>query len=327
MDGALEWVGPITQVARPSRTDAGADYTEIRAMDKSAWLLRRTLPEDLATVAGGSDAGALFKALIELAVLADNEFGLYCPTFTAGATLSRQFYTRSFEYVFDMITDLANSAVDWFVIGQDLAVESRALDGLPRGWFIQDGGVERRQLAYTPDEYGRYIFGLFTDQAWTQRPGWTKDGMSQGNFVVTPGGDSGETGFRRFWTADGTDADTGLLTWVDVNPLYQADPDGVITGAEEEAFQARADSTLALRQEAPLSLTGGSLSQDAPVTRDRLFPGSLWAIDLAEPGFSRLATIQRLKRIDMQFAQSRAGLSETVSPTLIPLGTDESEGG
>jgi hypothetical protein len=191
------------------------------------------------------------------------------------------------------------------------------------GWFVVRDGAKKR-LAPTSDPFGRYIYGLFTDEAYTSRPGFTIDGFAQGNNVIIPGADSGEAGFRRLWTASDVTLLDGVLTYVDVNPLYRPQSDGPIVA--DGVFQQRADTVLAMRRNAPVIFSGGILSPSAPVTVDTLFPGSLWAIDLAEVGVSQLLDVHRLKRVDVTVSAGSGGIVEQVSPTLIPLGSDESGG-
>ena len=51
----------------------------------------------------------------------------------------------------------------------------------------------------------------------------------------------------------------------------------------------------------------------------------LWAMDLAEVGVGRMLDAQRLKRVDVEVSVSSGGIVERVSPTLSPIGTDESQ--
>ena len=150
------------------------------------------------------------------------------------------------------------------------------------------------------------------------------DGEAQANNVYVPGADSGEAGFRRFWTAADVDPLVGLLDYVDVSSLYRPQQGTPITSIG--VFQERADSLLALRRDAPVIVSGGSLGQNAPVTVETLYPGSLWTLDLADHGVSQLLSIQRLKRVDVTVQVNDGGFTESVSPTFIPLGTDEADG-
>ena len=315
-NGTEVWAGPITSLTRPSRNGAGADYVEIQASDAMAWMGKRTPTQDLSFV--DDDAGTVFKAVLDDATSLDNLFGLECPDFTTGYTMTRDVLAYDFEYSLDVLTELGNSAVDWFMIGKKLAVYDVDL----LGWYVVTDGV-KELLATTDDPYGRYVYGLFTDEAFIQRPGFSIDGMAQGNNIYVPGTDSGEAGFRRYWTASDVSALDGLLTYVDVNSLYRPQEGTPITSVG--VFQQRADSLLALRSTAPVILSGGALSQTAPVTMDGMYPGSLWAMDLAELGVSQLLDAQRLKRIDVRVDAAQGGMIEQVSPTLMPLGTDESQ--
>lgn len=320
-NGELVWAGPIVEITRPVRDGAGADYVEIQAEDKMVWTTRRT--PTTSTLYTDQDGGTVFQGVLEDAVALDNIFNLLCPTFETGYQMTREILALDFEYSYDILQELANSAVDFFVIGNELAVQN-AGGANPAGWYVIRDGVQQ-VLAPTTDTYGRYIFGLFTDEAWTARPGFTMDGRSQANNILVPGADSGEAGFRLFWTAADVDALDGLLTYVDVNTLYR--PQEGIPIVADGVFQERAYSLLAWRRNVPIVVSGGTLSQSAPVTIGTLFPGSLWAIDLAETGLSQLLDVQRLKRIDVTVQISQGGIMESVAPTLIPLGTDESGGG
>ena len=141
------------------------------------------------------------------------------------------------------------------------------------------------------------------------------------NDIFVPGADSGLAGFRRFWRASDVNVIDGLLQYVDVNPLYRPQEGTPITS--EGVFQERANSMLELRKQTPVIISGGALSQRAPVTVPDLFPGSLWVLDMADEGISSLVTVQRLKRVDVSVSKSGGGYVEKVSPTLMPLGTEE----
>jgi hypothetical protein len=314
-NGSEVWAGPITSITRPVRDGSGADYVEIAAADAMMWMSKRTTTAS--RLYTDVDGGTVFKGVLDDGTLFDNLFDLQCPEFATGYQMTREILALDFEYTLDILTELADSAVDYFMYGTELAV----YDIGDLGWFVVRDGVKER-LAPTTDPYGRYIYGLFTDEAFIARPGFSIDGMSQGNNIIVPGADSGEAGFRAYWTASEVNYLDGLLTYVDVNSLYRPQPgafnvDGV--------FQERADSLFALYSQPIVVLNGGVLAPSAPVTIDGLFPGSLWGIDLAEVGVSRLLDVQRLKRVDVSVSASAGGIVEQVAPTLMPLGTDESQ--
>lgn len=311
------WTGPITTIERPERDGIAADYVTVSAADISTWMSKRTSSQDLQFA--NADAGEVFKALVDEGAGQENLFDLQCPEFTTGFTMTRDVLAFDFEYIADLLSEIADSAVDYFVIGRYLVV----YDAGDLGWFTQINGVKTR-IADTDDPFGRYIFGLFTNDAYINRPGFTLDGAGQGNNIIIPGADSGEAGFRRFWQASDVDLNDGLLTMVDVNPLYRPQPGTPIEF--DGVFQQRADSTLALRRDAPSTISGGKLSPNAPVSISGLLPGSLWQIDLADSGIGRLLDVQRLKRVDVSVTVDQSGaVIESVAPTLIPLGSDESQ--
>jgi hypothetical protein len=320
-NGQLVWAGPIVSVERPVRNGAGTDFVTITAQDKMAWMSKRTITDLLAFV--GEDAGTVFKSVIDESTEIDNVFDLVCPEFTTGYTMTREIVPLDFEYSLDILTEIANAAVDYTVIGTELVVQESASTGIPQGWYaLRDG--DRQRWAPTEDPFGRYIFGLFTDEAYDARPGFTLDGYAQGNNIYVPGADSGEAGFRRVWSAFDVDPLDGVLTYVDVNTLYRPQEDPIVADA---VFQQRADSLLAWKKTTPAIVSGGTLGQQAPITVDRLFPGSLWTMDLAEKGIEELLTVQRLKRVDVEVSINGGGFVERVSPTMIPIGTDETQGG
>lgn len=315
-NGSEVWSGPITQITRPVRNGAGADYVEISAQDIMIWMSKRTTVAS--TLYTDQDGGTVFKGVVDDGTSFDNLFDLQCPEFTTGYSMTRELLALDFEYTLDILNELADSAVDYFVLGKELVV----YDYTDLGWFVLRDGVKTR-IAPTIDPFGRYIYGLFTDEAYIARPGFTIDGKAQANQVYIPGADSGEAGFRRFWRAQDPDLAFGLLTYVDVNPLYRPQEGQPITAVG--VFQERANSTLELRKNAPIIFSGGTLSPEAPVTMDGLFPGSLWAMDLAEVGVGQLLDAQRLKQVNVDVSLSQGGIIESVSPTLIPIGSDESQ--
>lgn len=313
-NGAEVWSGPITAIERPTRDGIAADAVTISANDSMVWGRKRVTPDFLSF--SDADAGTVFRAVLDAGMAAWNPAGLDCPDFLTSYTMTREVIPLDFEYTFDILTELANSAVDYFVINNELCV----YDVIDRGWYVLRDGVKTR-LAPTADPYGRYIYGLFTDDSFIERPGYRIDGMSQGNKIYIPGADSGEAGFRRFWESSGlVDPLDGLLVHVDVSSLYRPQADQTII--DDAVFQQRADTLYALYHDAVITISGGSLATDAPVDINSLFPGSLWAMDLAEHGLSNLLTVQRLKRIDVNVSVGD-GVTETVRPSLIPLGTDE----
>lgn len=318
-DGTEMFSGPIVSIERPVQGQSGADYLTITANDLMAWTRKRVTPDTLMFT--DEDAGVVFKTVLDAGMAADNLPGLYCPEFSTGLTMTREVVARDFEITGDILQEVADSAVDYFMYGTSLVVYDAGKSVRPAGWYMNDG-IEDRRFLESPDPYGRFIFGLFTSEAWAERPGYVLDGFAQSNDVIVAGADSGEAGFRRFWRSNGgINPEIGQLTSVEVSPLYRSREGEPIV--DDAVFQERADSMWDLRHNAVAVISGGSLSEDAPVSLDGLIPGSLWAVDLAEHGLSDLLTVQRLKRVDVEVTFDQAGMRQRVTPTLIPLGTDE----
>ena len=316
-NGQEVWSGPITTMERPERADGSgsADHVVIGAHDAMIWTGRRIVTQNLSFT--NEDAGVVFRSVLADAMSLDNPMGLEAPQFNTGYTMTREVVQRDWEYVDSILTGLANSAVDYFMLGRELVV----YDGVNFGWFVQRNGT-RTRIARTSDPFGRYIFGLFTDEAFNARPSWLLDGLTQANDIIVPGADSGEAGFRRYWRASDVDLTVGLLTRTEVIPLYRPESIGIIT--DDQVFQQAADSRLALTINPVSVLSGASLSQSAPVRVENLLPGSLWAIDLGDIGIAGLVDVQRLKAVDVTVEATSGGVIENVVPRLIPLGSDES---
>lgn len=314
-NGSLVWSGPIIDIERPEGDNGGADYVEIFAKDEMVRTQKRVTLEYLDF--DDVDAGEMFKTVLDAGMSIWNPASLDCPEFQTGFLMEREVVPLNFEYTYDILSELADSAIDYFVMNNELCV----YDAVDFGWYVLRDGVKRR-IAPTTDPYGRYIYGLFTAESFVKRPGFRISGMEQGNQIYVPGADSGEAGFRRYWEASDINLLDGPLVHVDVSSLYRASASGPI--GSDGVFQQRADSVLALRSQAVVTVSGGTLSEDAPVRIADLFPGSLWAIDLGEAGLSDLVTVQRLKRVDVDISVSDSGYVQDVKPTLIPIGSDES---
>jgi len=315
-NGQLVWTGPITGVTRNPRGGPGDDSITIRAQDKMAWMKKR-VPTDyqLYTLV---DAGTVFKEVLEQGTAQDNVFNLECPSFVTGWTVTREIVPTDFEYVSDTLDDLAKSAVDWFMFAGNLVV-LESPGGIGEAWVTIRNG-QKVQFAPTQASCGRYVFGLFTDDAWTTRPGYDFDGDSQANVIYVPGGDFGEAGFRAFWSAAAPNLVDGVLTHVEVNSLYRPS-DGL--PVDSTIFQRNADSLLAARRTTPVILSGGQINQRAPVRVDQLITGCIWGVDLAEKNIAQLLTVQRLKSVSFNVSVSSDGLTEQIAPTLIPIGSCE----
>lgn len=305
------WRGPITDITRPP----GVDALTITANDKMAWTKKRRLyGSDLEFE--GVDSGRAFRRLVERAVGVDNVFGLYCPTVITGHVIYRNVVALDFEWIFDVLAELAQASIDFTVVDDKLVLRHPGV-----AWYwapVPQGSTELIEGGGDP-----LSFGPFTDEAFAERPGYQKNGWEQGNDIVVPGADSGEAGFRRYWqqTNGGADPRDGVLSYVDVNALYRPQPGTPISTAG--IFQQRANALYAMRKYAPQVTMGTALTRQAPVEINQLVPGSVWGIDITESKIPALrAKLQRLARVDVKVTVGDDGVSEEIVPTLIPIGSD-----
>lgn len=289
----LVWCGPIVQVLRSSGTDAEPRGVTVTASDKMAWLRRRLIRRSL-DYSAGRDPGFIFRVLVEEGTRLDNVFNLTCPSFFTGFTVYREYLANNFITVYDQLQELADAAVDFTMIGDELVAARDVAN-------IQPG------------------FGLVTPEWFDELPGFTVDGWEQANSIYTPLPDSGEDGFRRWGFYAEIDPQVGLLDIVD-----SSFGDSLL---DVNYANLAAKSIFDLRGVAPVTLSGGSLSQRAAVSIRQLIPGIVCPIDLGDDGcFSHLVQNVRIKRIDVQVQIVDGALGETVTPEWQPLGTVQLEG-
>jgi hypothetical protein len=304
------WSGPVTALARQGES------LRVTASDVMARFQKRLVSrEDLDFT--NMDSGAVFARLINAAQFSSDIWGFAAPVGLTATALTRTVKAVDFEMSFDVLSDLANSSVDFFVMAGDLYVFD-----VFRGW-VHTVGLDTATLLAGPYlSTHEFLYGMFTEDCWAQRPDWSINGMEQGNAVWVAGPDTGEEGSRRFWVAQDLTSQTfdGVLDLVDDNPLYQPAENEIIPDA---VFQLGADSTLALRKIAPAVIEGGALAVGAPVDISNLRPGSLWLCDIHDACYGQLLQIARLKRVQVTVSVNESGITESIAPTLTPPGARE----
>jgi hypothetical protein len=221
---------------------------------------------------------------------------------------------RELKYAWDLIAELLNTAVDAFVANGVLFMYEPGV-----GWVYQ--AVIKRTLPLVYNVNFDAIYGMFTEQAWKERPDWALDGESQGNFVVAPSADSGEYGFRTYAVTEVPESqlEFGILDYVDVDPLEV--PSDQPPTQTARALRARSDSLAALRGYAPISVESATLAEGAPVDVNNLLPGSIWLMDVYDEGYGQLLSAARLRRVDVTVKRtSGGGIAEEINPVLEPPG-------
>lgn len=321
------WSGAVTTVSRDRRNGT----TRLGCGDLAVRYEKRYSTRSSIIDWKGTDAGVAFAELINThAFLSSDQWYQPAPTVFTGSAITRRLLPRRFEMAAAILNELADSAVDYFVMNGIIYIWEPGV-----GWVYADGFLPpsgdtvRTYDRVLPGPYNDtydLVYGLFTDEAFAEPPNWGMNGMQQGNFVSVPSTDSGEFGFRNVFFAENAEsqADVGVLDVVDPNSLDL--PEDAPPAEIQTALAQRAVSYIALHAFAPLTLEGGVLKEGAPIDIPNLIPGSIWAIDLDDHCYGRTVGIARLKSVQVSVQIRDGVLAETVSPTLYPPGfrdTDE----
>lgn len=314
-NGQEVWSGPVVGVGRDPGSIDDASSITVRAKDVLARFQKRLATDSISYVYTNADGGVVLKGVIESAMHHTDLWYMPTPVAVSSAAVTRKIVARDFVYAYDVIRELFNSAVDAYVLNGRLIVYEH-----PTGWLYEDDAGQNVALDGPYNNHGELVYGLFMAGAFEELPGWDMNGLAQGNRSWVPGGDSGEDGFRKYWTAgnSGLWSVDGVLDVVDVDSLYRAGDEAV--PVVDTVFQRHADSLVALRANAPAVITGGSLAVGAPVDVPNLRPGSLWSIDVIDPGFEQLLQIARLKAVDFEVDVGEEGMTEKIRPTIHPVG-------
>jgi hypothetical protein len=305
------WRGPVTNVSR------NGDDIQVDAADVLCRYQKRFVGRGLTVEYNEVDAGHLFyKVLTSHAALASDAWNLPAPDVQTGVSITRALHPRELKYAWDLLSELLDTAVDAYVMNGRLYVWEPGA-----GWQYQN--VSKRTFDGPYNVNYDLVYGTFTEEAWSERPNWSMDGPGQANYVVVPGVDSSEFGFRRLAVVENTVSQTryGVLDYVDQNRIEL--PEDVNVKIEAAAMTRRAETLIALRSFAPAVISGGALSDQAPIDMENLRPGSLWKMDVWDHGFGQLLAAGRMSKISVDVTVSQTGIKEVVVPTLMPPGWEE----
>jgi hypothetical protein len=307
------WSGPVTSINRVS------NGVRVGASDVMARFQKRLTTRDTDLHFSNADAGVAFAAVVLAAQIAGEQWSLEPPEVTVGKPLTRTVQVADFEMAFDVIQDLADSSIDFWVRKNVLYVFSPGV-----GWMYWDG--IHTVLLEGPYNAGKeLVYGTFTERNFVEFPMWSLNGWAQGNEIWIPGADTGEDGSRRLWTASdpGSIPYDGVLDFVETGTLYRPEDEDSIT---DDMMQHFADTALAQRAQAPAIVEGVALADNAPVDVENLRPGSLWQLDIFDDCYGQLLQTTRLKRVKVSASKSQEGqVTERVEPTLFPVGFTNEE--
>jgi hypothetical protein len=314
-DGRVIWRGPVSSL------DRGNGQIKVTASDCFARFKKRLATRDNSLRFVANDAGQMFADILN--TYARDAYDIWSfpvPQVTTGVAVTRNVVAREFNYAWDVAKDLLDSSIDAYVLGGCPVVFQPSI-----GWVFVGPQEEQYYLAGEYSSGGELVYGLFTEEAFTETPSWSINGYQQANTVWVAGADSGEAGFRKFWTAVATDelVTDGILDFVETNSLYRASEGDA--EPDDSAFQRRADSLVALRSNAPAVIESVSLSAQAPINIQHLRPGSIWGLDVWDACWGQLLQASRVKRVNGRASMGQGGVEETVSVSLYPLGYVEGD--
>ena len=302
------WSGPVTNVQRQ------AEAFRVSASDVMARFQKRLATRDLDFRFAMADAGRAFLELIEQAHLDSDPWQIHAPDVTVGAAIARDILVRDFEMAWDILNDIAEASVDFWIGNGVLYMHEPGT-----GWmyYSSDGYTVRLDGPYTGG--GNLIYGTFTEDAFIGLPQWSVNGWAQTNTAWVPGADIGESGARLYWTANNPISVMydGVLDGVETFNLYRPEDEADIP---QEVYQQFADGLVAIRGMGPPIMEGTTLAESAPVSVDHLRPGSLWQIDVWDACYGQLLQLVRLKRVTVRASKSGGEVTETVEPVLFPVG-------
>jgi hypothetical protein len=306
------WSGPIVNVGRKG------DAIVVAASDVFARYQKRFLIRDAVVDYTNVDVGTMFADIVTTHASSTLDlWDLPVPVIATNVSLTRSLKPREFKYAWDLMSELLNSSIDAYIMNGVLYMWEPG-----GGWRFQSGYKQTLEGAYNPDF--ELTYGTFTEESFVTRPDWSLDGMGQTNYTVVPAADTGEMGFRtyRFAEMPASQDVYGLLDMVDPDPMQLPEDDTDVEAVKRvaAALAARASTVSALRAFPPITIEGGVLSQQAPVSVDHLRPGSLWKLDVFDSGYGELLSLLRLRRVSVAVSRSAAGVDEKVSPVLEPPG-------
>lgn len=304
------WKGVVTGLQR----QPGA--VRVTASDIMVRFEKRLATRDTDITFDSADAGTAFATIILTAQIDGEAWSLQPPEALTLQPFSRTVVVRDFELAASLLNDLADAAIDYFVMDGVLHVYQ-----VGAGWMYFDGANKLLEGPYNASR--QLVYGTFTERSFVSLPLWSINGMSQANVGWLPGPDIGEEGARAFWTSALRPSvlEDGVLDIVESGDLFRPEEADV----PEAVFQRHVDSLVALRGIAPAIIEDTPLTSSAPIDIDNLRPGSLWNLDIYDSGYGQLLQVARLKKVTVNVAKDQNGqVVETVKPTLFPPGYQES---
>lgn len=314
-DSELVWSGPITSIMRDGDTLRVGASDVLSRFQKLPAIWGEPVEYE------GVDSAQILADIINIHSFSPaNPWHLTAPDFNVDAPLTRELRASQEELAWSVIAEILDSAVDMYVIGNTLYCWD-----VEQGWVYHNG----RRTEVLPGPYNAsrdFVYGVFTREAFKQRPDWSIAGGDQVNYFVALPADVGQAGFRERFVAEdvASQSRVGVLFGRDPNPLHL--PADLGAAERDAVYQRRADGYLALHRKSPAILSSQPLAVGAPIDVANLRPGSIWMVDVDDFGFTQGLQATRLKRVSVSVSKaSDGGIVEDVTPTIYPVGY-EAEG-
>jgi hypothetical protein len=309
------WKGPIRSVSRPTDQGRSVRSIQIEAVDILGRYEKLPLIYDTPAAYTNVDAGTVFRdILVTHTDSSANGWTLLVPDFITGKTMTRTLRASDNQAAYEVLREIMESSADVTVVNGVLYCFDPN-----NGWMFANPRYDE-VVAGPYNANHDLVYGLFTAEAYSEMPGWSISGQSQGNYVTVASAMVGELGFSKVYRAQdaASQLEYGVLFLRDQQSVQRADATTPVS--EDETLQSRANSLLALHAQEPAVVTGGALSEAAPIDMPNLIPGAIWNLDIHDAGYGQLLQQARLKRVDVSVDATSGGIVESVNPTLHPVG-------
>jgi hypothetical protein len=281
------WTGPIVKLTYPPM------QAQVDAQDRAAWLAQRFVHQDHDWSGSPTDLMQIAVALIGDALAPDPSPNLLLDVAPlkpgqAPITGERQYLASDYALASVAIDELTQTALDWTVID----------------WTMRLG---TKVAPISPAPQGAVVPRLFT-QHFATTPSIVVDGTAQRTLAVVKG--SSQTGVVGL--AGGVSNQFGLLEDLTTN-------DQILDQASaNQAAQSRLDEALTNGVYDDVAfISGGTLTEDAPITIDQLVPGARIEVRIDHVCYPVLAQY-RLGSVKV----TSDAQGERVDVTFIPIGTE-----
>lgn len=234
-DDQFLWYGPVTDIE-----DNEEGFGIVDAQDLMVWMMFRKLRDDFTSIGTPVDVATIFATILAQGFAQDPTVAYTLTQSATGILAEREYLASQHQYVFDFISELATTGIDWTVILDEFLC----------------GDVD---IATTP-------IGVLNASHLVNKPSLKLAGSSQANFETVMG-DGTALGLAQDAASQVT---FGLLDRVDHES----------TILDSTSAQAAAATRLAFRKNSPIVIGNMILQERAPLDLADLKPGAIITVSL-----------------------------------------------